>query len=195
MWRLADEILDDFLAPGEGEFIKGFAGPFTLRVIADLLGVPDEDRAELLERLARGTHGGAVGNAEKTMNKTPLEYLYESLRDVRRGPPARTPRRRADRSGDRDVPGRDDARGRRRRAGRDQRVLRRAGDDGPAAGHGAEGDRGPAPTSRSGCARTAACSPNFIEEACASRARSRATSGCRACRSPSARKRSAPAAR
>ena len=45
MWQLADDILDDFLAPGEGEFIKGFAGPFTLRVIADLLGVPDEDAA------------------------------------------------------------------------------------------------------------------------------------------------------
>ena len=77
MWGLADDILDEFLAPGEGEFIKGFAGPFTLRVIADLLGVPEEDRADLLERLARGTHGSAVGNAEKTMNKTPLEYLYE----------------------------------------------------------------------------------------------------------------------
>ena len=77
MWGLADDILDEFLAPGEGEFIKGFAGPFTLRVIADLLGVPEEDRDDLLERLARGTHGSAVGNAEKTMNKTPLEYLYE----------------------------------------------------------------------------------------------------------------------
>ncbi len=77
MWQLADDILDDFLAPGEGEFITGFAGPFTLRVIADLLGVPDEDRPELLERLARGTHGGGLGNAEKTLTKTPLEYLYE----------------------------------------------------------------------------------------------------------------------
>ena len=77
MWGLADDILDDFLAPGEGEFIKGFAGPFTLRIIADLLGVPEEDRADLLDRLARGTHGSAVGNAEKTMNKTPLEHLYE----------------------------------------------------------------------------------------------------------------------
>ncbi|WP_006241388.1 cytochrome P450 [Mycolicibacterium tusciae] len=77
MWGLADEILDEFLAPGEGEFIKGFASPFTLRVIADLLGVPEADRDDLLERLARGTHGSAVGNAEKTMNKTPLEHLYE----------------------------------------------------------------------------------------------------------------------
>jgi cytochrome P450 len=77
MWQIADEMLDDFLASGEGEFINGFAGPFTLRVIADLLGVPDEDRGELLERLARGTHGSALGSSDKTMNKTPLEYLYE----------------------------------------------------------------------------------------------------------------------
>lgn len=77
MWQLADSILDDFLAPGEGEFIKGFAGPFTLKVIADLLGVPDEDRDELIERLARGTHGSGIGNADKTLAKTPLEYLYD----------------------------------------------------------------------------------------------------------------------
>ena len=77
MWALADDILDGFLAGGQGEFIGGFAGPFTLRVIADLLGVPHEDRPELIERLARGTHGGALGNADKTLNQTPLEYLYD----------------------------------------------------------------------------------------------------------------------
>ena len=77
MWQLADDILDDFLANGEGEFIKGFAGPFTLRIIADLLGVPEGDRGELIERLARGTHGGGLGDADKTLTKTPLEYLYE----------------------------------------------------------------------------------------------------------------------
>lgn len=77
MWQLADDNLDRFLAPGEGEFIKGFAGPFTLQVIADLLGVPEGDREELLERLARGTHGSGLGNADKTLTKTPLEYLYD----------------------------------------------------------------------------------------------------------------------
>ena len=77
MWQLADDILDQYLANGEGEFIDGFAGPFTLRVIADLLGVPEQDRPELLERLARGTHGGGLGNADKTLSKTPLEYLYD----------------------------------------------------------------------------------------------------------------------
>lgn len=77
MWQLADDNLDRFLAPGQGEFIKGFAGPFTLQVIADLLGVPEGDREELLERLARGTHGSGLGNADKALTKTPLEYLYD----------------------------------------------------------------------------------------------------------------------
>ena len=77
MWQIADDVLDEFMAPGEGDFISGFAAPFTLRVIADLLGVPEEDRPELLERLARGTHGGGLGNADKAMTKTPLEYLYD----------------------------------------------------------------------------------------------------------------------
>jgi cytochrome P450 family 150 subfamily A5 len=90
MWQIADDVLDEFMAPGEGDFIAGFAAPFTLRVIADLLGVPEEDRPELLERLARGTHGGGVGNADKALNKTPLEYLYdifaEYVEDRRREP-------------------------------------------------------------------------------------------------------------
>ena len=78
MWQIADRLLDDFLAPGQGEFINGFAGPFTLRVIADLLGVPDEDREGLIERLQRGTHGGGLGSTdEKTLQHTPLQYLYE----------------------------------------------------------------------------------------------------------------------
>src|SRR6516225_12315064 len=64
MWVLADRMLHDFLAPGEGEFINGFAGPFTLRVIADLLGVPDEDREELIERLQRGRRGGGLGSTD-----------------------------------------------------------------------------------------------------------------------------------
>jgi cytochrome P450 len=78
MWQLADQVLDTFLAPGEGEFMKGFAGPFTLLVIADLLGIPAEDREELIERLQRGTHGGGLGSTDaKTLTKTPLEYLYD----------------------------------------------------------------------------------------------------------------------
>src|SRR5271165_3470410 len=43
MWSLADRQLNTFLARGDGEFIGGFASPFAMLVIADLLGVPEED--------------------------------------------------------------------------------------------------------------------------------------------------------
>lgn len=60
MWVLADQVLDTFLAPGHGDFIKGFAGPFTLLVIADLLGVPEEDRDKFVKGI-RDHSGGGVG--------------------------------------------------------------------------------------------------------------------------------------
>ena len=40
MWRHADRQIDEFVERGECEFIRDFAGPFTLYVIADLLGRP-----------------------------------------------------------------------------------------------------------------------------------------------------------
>jgi cytochrome P450 family 150 subfamily A5 len=91
MWEIADRLLDDFLAPGAGEFIGDFAEPFTLRVVAELLGVPEEDRDDLVERLQRGTHGGGLGSTDdKTLTQTPLGYLYEVfgkyIEDRRREP-------------------------------------------------------------------------------------------------------------
>ena len=88
MWQLADQLLDTFLAPGEGEFISGFAAPYTLLVIADLLGVPDEDR----DSVARGLqHGGGVGGTgDEAMAHNPLEFLYDTftayIEDRRRKP-------------------------------------------------------------------------------------------------------------
>ena len=78
MWQIADDLLDPFLAPGEGEFINGFAGPFAMLVIADLLGVPEEDRGELAHELQHGAPSeGAVGSiSDDTMGHSPLENLY-----------------------------------------------------------------------------------------------------------------------
>ncbi|MET9387093.1 cytochrome P450 [Streptomyces sp. NPDC002928] len=78
MWQLADTMLGDFLAPGAGEFIGGFAGPFTLLVIADLLGVPEEDRAEFADELQGRPRGrGAIGSTDaESLGHTPLEFLY-----------------------------------------------------------------------------------------------------------------------
>nr|MDT0524723.1 cytochrome P450 [Streptomyces sp. DSM 41633] len=41
MWRLADQVLEPYVADGGGEFIRAVANPFALLVIADLLGVPE----------------------------------------------------------------------------------------------------------------------------------------------------------
>ncbi|OBF18819.1 cytochrome [Mycobacterium kubicae] len=81
MWALADQVLDDFLAPGEGEFIKGFAGPFTLLVIADLLGVPEEDRDQFVKNIRRHSGGGVGGTGKETLAHNPLEFLYGTFAD------------------------------------------------------------------------------------------------------------------
>jgi cytochrome P450 len=96
MWQLADRMLDEFLGSvdggtGEGEFIGGSAGPFTLLVIADLLGVPEQDRQEFAERLqGRPGSGNTIGGTGQAMTHNPLEFLYEKfaayVEDRRRKP-------------------------------------------------------------------------------------------------------------
>ena len=89
MWELTDRVLDSFLTGGRGEFIGEFAAPFSLLVIADLLGVPEEDRDEFAAVLGRSDAGvGSTG--DDTLRHGPLEYLYERfsryIEDRRREP-------------------------------------------------------------------------------------------------------------
>ncbi|WP_369812898.1 cytochrome P450 [Frankia sp. R43] len=91
IWRLADRLLDTYLPPGEGEFITGFAGPFALLVIADLLGVPEEDQEEFMDRLQRRPQTGGVGaTGDDHMTHSPLQFLYDRfstyIEDRRRDP-------------------------------------------------------------------------------------------------------------
>nr|WP_086009236.1 cytochrome P450 [Mycobacterium xenopi] len=76
MWMLADRVLDDFLVGGQGEFIKGFAAPFTLFVIADLLGVPDADRDDFVQNLHRHVGGGLGSTEGESLAHSPLEFIY-----------------------------------------------------------------------------------------------------------------------
>ena len=62
MWTLADGLIDEFAERGEMEFGAAYAKPFTLLVIADLLGVPREDHE--LFRSWLGGDAGNVGNAK-----------------------------------------------------------------------------------------------------------------------------------
>lgn len=93
MWRHADTAMEPYLTAGGGDFIKGFAVPFTLAIISDLLGVPEQDRAEFARKLDHSQSGGGVGStAEGAMSHSPLEYLYQKfsgyIEDRRRNPQA-----------------------------------------------------------------------------------------------------------
>jgi cytochrome P450 len=92
MWQLADRQLDTFVPRGECEYIGDFAGPFTMLVIADLLGVPEHDREQFAEALHHRPRdeGGVGSTGDDTMAHRPLEYLYqrftEYIEDRRRQP-------------------------------------------------------------------------------------------------------------
>jgi cytochrome P450 len=80
--RLADAQIDRFHDRGDCEFVGEYAQPYTMLVIADLLGVPEEDHPEFLDKLM---HTGAI-----EMKHSPLEYLYAQftryIEDRRREP-------------------------------------------------------------------------------------------------------------
>lgn len=87
MWRLADQQLDTFLERGSCEFLADYAKPFSLLVIADLLGVPQEDHEEFKAQF--GTQvPGELG--EGTTAHNPLQWLnekfYAYIEDRRRSP-------------------------------------------------------------------------------------------------------------
>lgn len=76
---LAETEIEPHLQRGTSEVIGDFIAPFTGKVVADILGVPEEDRVEFLENMLRPAHGGSLGALEgkETMAHTPLEYLYD----------------------------------------------------------------------------------------------------------------------
>src|SRR6478672_11323467 len=72
MWKLADDTIDEFIDRGECELLQDYAIPFTLMVIADLLGVPDEDRLEFREKLVHKVR-------PQRLEHKPLGFLYEQF--------------------------------------------------------------------------------------------------------------------
>ncbi|GAB3037168.1 cytochrome P450 [Mycobacterium bourgelatii] len=76
MWRLADQQLDTFIKRGSCEFLADYAKPFALLVVADLLGVPVEDRDEFQVVFGQQI-AGELG--EGTTAHNPLEWLDEKF--------------------------------------------------------------------------------------------------------------------
>lgn len=88
MWRLAEQQLDEFLDSSRCEFLHDYAKPFAMLVIADLLGVPEEDHKVFRSRLAAASVGAIED--DPTFSHNPLEFLedrFSSYIQERRGQP------------------------------------------------------------------------------------------------------------
>ena len=83
LWSFADETIDTFIDQGRCEVLHDYAIPYSLMVIADLLGVPDDDRDAFLEHLTTKVRAAR-------MEHKPLGFLYEQftgyIEDRRREP-------------------------------------------------------------------------------------------------------------
>jgi cytochrome P450 len=84
--RCARRQLDEFIAAGRCEFMEDYAKPFSMLVIADLLGVPEQDHQRFRAILA----GQNVGDLEEALDHNPLSFLndtFEAYITERRGSP------------------------------------------------------------------------------------------------------------
>jgi len=81
MWDLANKQIDTFIDSGACEYIDAFAQPFAVLVVADLLGVPAEDRIAFRKKLLQNeTEGAGVGSVEdREVEHSPLEWLYSTF--------------------------------------------------------------------------------------------------------------------
>ncbi|MBL7502532.1 cytochrome P450 [Frankia sp. CNm7] len=77
MWRLADSYIDRFIETGTFEVMSDYAKPFSLLVIADLLGVPEDDREEFGAKLGAEKPAPGVGEDTQAVSNNPLEFLHE----------------------------------------------------------------------------------------------------------------------
>jgi cytochrome P450 len=73
--RCAERQLDEFIAAGRCEFMEDYARPFSALVVADLLGVPEEEH----QRFRRVLAGQNVGDLEAALDFNPLAFLNDTF--------------------------------------------------------------------------------------------------------------------
>ncbi|HUC13107.1 MAG TPA: cytochrome P450 [Acidimicrobiales bacterium] len=62
MYRLSDQLLDEFVGDGRCEFISAYSQPFAMLVVADLLGVPESDHPRFREGFGLSQAPGKIGS-------------------------------------------------------------------------------------------------------------------------------------
>ena len=91
MWRLADQQLDELIGDGRCEFISAYTQPFAMLVVADVLGVPEEDHQRFREGFGLSAKPGVVGAGQAgSPGENPLAWLDDwftaYIEDRRREP-------------------------------------------------------------------------------------------------------------
>jgi len=90
MKGLSDQLLDEFLAEGRCEFIKAYSQPFAMLVVADLLGVPENENQRFREgfglsptpgKVGAGTHGEADLNPLAWLDEWFSSYIEDRRRE------------------------------------------------------------------------------------------------------------------
>jgi cytochrome P450 len=89
MWTLADELIDELAERGEVDFCTAYARPFTLLVIADLLGVPRDDHDTFRSWLkgGKGNVGDPSGESKGDQVFANLQPYFTRYIEARRASP------------------------------------------------------------------------------------------------------------
>lgn len=86
LWDLSDRLIDGFHDQCRCEFISGYAYPFALLSIANLLGVPEEDHQLFLDKL-RAHQAGELGSRLQGNPFAFMDDLFASYVEARRREP------------------------------------------------------------------------------------------------------------
>ncbi len=90
MWRLAGRQIDEFAPSGRCEFIRAYAQPFAMLVVADVLGVPESDHRRFREGFGLSESPGKIGAEGDGMGMNALGWLddwfTQYIEDRRREP-------------------------------------------------------------------------------------------------------------
>jgi cytochrome P450 len=91
IWAATDRQLDEFLVNGKCEFIREYSQPFAMLVVADLLGVPEEDHQRFREGFGLSATPGKVGSEGAMGDELNAlgwcdEYFAAYIEDRRKNP-------------------------------------------------------------------------------------------------------------
>jgi len=86
----AIEMVSKVVADGRCELVNQIATPYVTMVIADLLGVPAQDRVKFEERIAQHQTVGSIDNPDAPTDTSTLEFMgaffYQYLSDRKENP-------------------------------------------------------------------------------------------------------------